>query len=192
MLEYNTKIKQHIETICSPLLNHLGLKFGYSRTYTNGKQFIIRTDLDLIRELLEQDLKCVDIFSGKAITSLKDELVFALWTTKNKRKWDAYSKIYWDRGYKIGISAFKLHRDYIEGWSFSPVEYIKSFDLFCSRNLEVFKRFISHFNNKAHEFINTDVSKLKLFCCTNGPEGLKVYLPKQNLIDIEKEHKSVY
>lgn len=187
MLEYNRGIEEGLNNICAPLIDNLGMNFCYVKKYKTNKQFVVISNQSLLSELFCLGPDSMHAVHAKQLPILFSDFKFALWTScvsfKDNTLSSRYTKALWNHGCKVGLSVIRQNNAIEEVWSFIPINYIKDFDFFCIRNIEVFTRFIKHFNNKANSIINTNTNKLTLL----GYNTVIDYNSKDSMLTDEKE-----
>jgi len=188
-LEYNTSIGDSLLEIISPLKDFGVNDFGYAKFYPDQSYVDLFSNIPW-QKIYYESFNCTNIIRSdlEYLSRTQGSIIF--WGNTDIER---QSPIV-DESYKLdiwhGLRIYNYSDKAIEVWHFATTRDNEQINNFYVNNIDLFKKFIVYFNNKAKSFVETAenfkaVLPESVFNSLN-PAPVKLSFPWENNI---KKHK---
>ncbi|MBX9702988.1 MAG: helix-turn-helix transcriptional regulator [Silvanigrellaceae bacterium] len=165
---YNCQVFEQFNSICSPLFDHLGIKyFRYTRTFDDGSYFSLGSNLSYMQYYFQNIQSLGEVF-GPLIASAPETSYYSfLWPESlnaSLKYEDSIFPILQEFNIWNGVTLYKRAKDFTESWNFAGNKEDNNLKQLYLNNLPLLKNFTKYFIEKATDLIDcSDIQKLAFF-----------------------------
>jgi DNA-binding CsgD family transcriptional regulator len=152
-IDYNRQIVVQLQDVCSSLFRVSCIKsFRYFKVFNDNTYFNLSTNHEWLCDRVSKIPNNGRLFHTALCAANKDKPTFYLWENNVN---DPVCNLFIKHNIANGISIYYRHDDFIEAWSFGATKDDNQAYNFYINNLDLFKKFIFHFNKVAGNIIDT-------------------------------------
>lgn len=153
--QYYQSVKDNVNAVCAPLLEHFGLRFAYLKFFDKHRYFFVNSynDDQFTRRRLTQIHDDGKVFEQQKKTTIDDSTQHFFWPSAVPQQDQLLSALH-EANIWHGYSVIKKHQNETEIFSFTTTKDRENINDFYKNHSDVLEHFILHFKDKAESLID--------------------------------------